>query len=70
MFQVQCCFTSTETIRTIRDVEPRTSVSSSTHLRSSVCFSCKALLKAECSYGIYKMPDSADIKKKKKKDNG
>ena len=49
----------------IRDVEPRTSVSSSTHLRSSVYFSCKALLKAECSYGIHKMPDSADIKRQR-----
>ena len=65
MFQVQCCFTSTETIRTIRDVEPRTSVSSSTQLRSSVCFSCKVLFKAECSYGIHKMPDSADIKRQR-----
>ena len=29
-FQVQCCFTSTETIRTIRDGEPRTSTSTFT----------------------------------------
>ena len=34
--QVQCCFTSTETIRTIRDAEPRTSTSTVTQLLSSV----------------------------------
>ena len=28
--QVQCCFTSTETIRTIRDGEPRTATSTFT----------------------------------------
>ena len=33
--QVQCCFTSTETIRTIRDGEPRTATSSLTQLLSS-----------------------------------
>ena len=32
---VQCCFTFTETIRTIRDGEPRTSTSTLTHLLSS-----------------------------------
>ena len=30
--QVQCCFTSTETIRTIRDGEPRTATSTFTQL--------------------------------------
>ena len=34
--QVQCCFTSTETIRTIRDGEPMTATSTSTQLLSSV----------------------------------
>ena len=33
--QVQCCFTSTETIRTIRDGETRTATSSLTQLLSS-----------------------------------
>jgi len=32
---VQCCFTSTETIRTIRDREPRTVTSTFTQLLSS-----------------------------------
>ena len=32
---VQCCFTSTETIRTVRDGEPRTATSNSTQLLSS-----------------------------------
>ena len=37
--QVQCCFTSTETIRTIWDWEPRAATSAFTKLRSSVgCF--------------------------------
>ena len=36
---VQCSFTSTETIRTIRDGEPRTSTSTFTQLLSSVCLS-------------------------------
>ena len=34
--QVQCCFTSTETIRTVRDGEPRTVSSTFTQPRSSV----------------------------------
>ena len=33
--QIQCCFTSTETIRTIRDVEPRTATSTFTQLLTS-----------------------------------
>ena len=33
--QVQCCFTSTETIRTIKDGEPRTAASISTQLLTS-----------------------------------
>ena len=32
---VQCCFTSTETVRTIRDGEPRTSTSTFTQFLSS-----------------------------------
>ena len=35
LVQVQCCFTSTETIRTIRDGEPRTATSTFTQLLSS-----------------------------------
>ena len=35
MFIVQCCFTFTETIRTVRDGEPRTSTSTVTQLLSS-----------------------------------
>ena len=34
--RVQCCFTSTETVRTIRDGEPRTATSTFTQLLSSV----------------------------------
>ena len=34
-FLVQCCFTSTETIRTIRDEEPRTVTSTFTQLLNS-----------------------------------
>ena len=33
--QVQCCFTSTETIRTSMDAEPRTATSTFTHLLNS-----------------------------------
>ena len=33
--QVQCCFSSTETLRTIRDGEPRTATSTSTQVLSS-----------------------------------
>ena len=39
--QVQCCFTSTETIRTIRDGEPRTATSTFTQLLSSEYLSSK-----------------------------
>ena len=35
IYSVQCCFTSTETTRTIRDKEPRTSTSISTQLLGS-----------------------------------
>ena len=35
LFKFRCCFTSTETIRTIRDGEPRTATSTFTQLRSS-----------------------------------
>ena len=35
--QVQCCLTSTETIRTIRDWEPRTATSAFTKILSSEC---------------------------------
>ena len=42
--QIQCCFTSTETIRTIRDGEIRTATSTSTQLLSSLCFYCSVLL--------------------------
>ena len=35
-FQVQCCFTSTETVPTIRDGEPRTATSTFTQLLTSV----------------------------------
>ena len=37
---VQCCFTSTETIRTIRDGEPRTATSTFTQLLSSEIVQC------------------------------
>ena len=33
--RIQCCFTSTETVRTVRDGEPRTATSTFTHLLSS-----------------------------------
>ena len=33
--QVQCCFTSTETVRTIKDGEPRTATSTFTQLLNS-----------------------------------
>ena len=44
--RVQCCFTSTETVRTIRDgdSEPRTSTSTFTQLLSSVLWVCSMLL--------------------------
>ena len=35
-FQFQCCFTSSETVRTVSDGEPRTSTSAFTQLLSSV----------------------------------
>ena len=38
--QVQCCFTTTEAIRTIRDGEPRTATSTFTQLLSSVLQCC------------------------------
>ena len=40
----QCCFTSTETVRTIRDGEPRTATSTFTQLLSSVSVFVSALL--------------------------
>ena len=40
---VQCCFTSTEIIRTVRDGEPRTATSTVTQLLSSDT-SCSVLL--------------------------
>ena len=36
IFEVLCCLASTETIRTIRDGEPRTATWTFTHLLSSV----------------------------------
>ena len=43
--QVQCCFfTSTETVRTIRDGEPRTATSTFTHLLSSGHFKVEGVL--------------------------
>ena len=36
VFFVQCCFPSTETIRTIKDGEPRTATSTLTQLLSSI----------------------------------
>ena len=41
----QCCFTSTETVRTIRDGEPRTATSTFTQIMSSG-------LVSECHYGL------------------
>ena len=38
-----CCFTSTETIRTIRDGEPRTATSTSTQLLSSEMYTSSYL---------------------------
>ena len=51
---VQCCFTSTETIRTIRDGEPRTSTSTLTHLLSSVALYFKFIfaLRPQRPYGL------------------
>jgi len=43
-FQVQCCFTSTETIRTMKDGEPRTAISTFTQLLSSECLSSGSVL--------------------------
>ena len=40
---VQCCFKSTETLRTTRDREPRTATSTFTQLLSSECSSSKLL---------------------------
>ena len=42
--QIQCCFTSTENIRTIRDREIRTATSTFTLLLSSECFYCSMFL--------------------------
>ena len=42
--QVQCCFTSTETMRLIRDGEPRTATSTFTQLLSSDPVSSSVLL--------------------------
>ena len=41
--QVQCCFMSTETVRTIRDREPRTATSTFTQLLSSVILQCSSV---------------------------
>ena len=42
--RVQCCFTSTETVRTIRDGEPRTSTSTFTQLLNSDTTASRASL--------------------------
>ena len=44
---VQCCFTSTETIRLSRDGEPRTTISTFTRLMSSDNDTDKALMHKE-----------------------
>ena len=64
--QVQCCLTSTETIRTIRDGEHRTTTSTFTHLLSSAqhpvsrnrdessedeaCCPCGGVIKSSCTH--------------------
>ena len=45
VFFFRCCFTSTETIRLIRDGEPRTATSTFTQLLSSVCVAPRKLSK-------------------------
>ena len=40
LFFFECCFTSTETTRTIKDREPRSSTSTFTQPLSSVCYPC------------------------------
>ena len=54
--QVLCCFTSTETTKTIRDVEPRTSTSTFKQLLSSLTalfyFFCNAALRPQRPHGL------------------
>ena len=53
---VQCCLTSTETVWTVRDGEPRTSTSTSTQLLSSKAYwmssSSLLLLRPQRPYGL------------------
>ena len=50
---VQCCFTSTETVRTVRDGEPGTSTSTFTHLLYSVlCLQFSVALRPQRPYGL------------------
>ena len=48
----QCCFPSTETVRTIRGGEPRTSTSTFTQLLSSVVSVFSVALRPQRSYGL------------------
>ena len=59
--EIQCCFTSTETIRIIRDGEPRTTTSTFTQLLRS------ELKKAKQSYHCMLDETSFEKKKKEKK---
>ena len=56
---VQCCFTSTEAIRTVRDGEPRTSTSTFTQVLNSV--------PREIKKGVVDDHDQSHPRKKKKK---
>ena len=53
VFELNCCFTSAESVRTIRDGEPRTSASTFTQLLSSVAdSSSNVALRPQRAYGL------------------
>ena len=56
---VQCCFTYTETIRTVRDGEPRTSTSTFTQLLSP--FKFNVALRPQRPYGLLRDGEPQDV---------
>ena len=48
-FQVQCCFTPTQSVRTIRDGDPTTATSTFTQVLSSECLKDRGRVKVRTS---------------------
>ena len=52
LFLFECCFTFKETVRTVRDGEPRTATSTFTQLLSSVFQQFSVALRRQRTYGL------------------